>query len=552
MDFQSETSNKEKNEPSPNLPNNEQSEDQLFFSPIAKFAIYNRFPFNLIIHFLLVIGTTYQLMIINTTYLRSQERSLYNIFIDDSDRTQFEFKRYKYLYTLDDIKTHLRQSIDNYYDMEKQSFERMTYHHTEHPIPFISANFIKSINGKNRSLTYLYPLNETSLGVFDDEDKAKEFIKHINSFQVNFTIQTYIPFYYADHYDCYTWSIKQLYSFSQRAHIKVSLIISRNQCTVEDYPFDIFMEMVAEYLWVHSVVFILSFISLLFTLRHLYEITEKIQEKANEGSFISKIGGLDAWSLTSLLGNVVQMFGCGLSLFDTDNVMSATEVVVASGCFFAYINICKYMENLKNYSMIFLTIKKALPNSISYLIGVMPLFLGYAFFGVCVFWNSERFDSLWNSIATLYSIMNGDSVLLIIDDLQDRSFFLGTIYVYSFCIVFIAIVVNTFFAIISEVYVSRKMNKHKHWIFAFLRKEAVDSEGNEEKEKEIIPGNVQENIVKNIEQFNKEVEQTEQLSNAIMIRATNLERVKLNSRYIERINEIETKVTELKEKLTKI
>ena len=73
MDFQSETSNKEKNEPSPNLPNNEQSEDQLFFSPIAKFAIYNRFPFNLIIHFLLVIGTTYQLMIINTTYLRSQE-----------------------------------------------------------------------------------------------------------------------------------------------------------------------------------------------------------------------------------------------------------------------------------------------------------------------------------------------------------------------------------------------------------------------------------------------------------------------------------------------
>ena len=148
--------------------------------------------------------------------------------------------------------------------------------------------------------------------------------------------------------------------------------------------------------------------------------------------------------------------------------------------------------------------------------------------------------------------MNGDSVLLIIDDLQDRSFFLGTIYVYSFCIVFIAIVVNTFFAIISEVYVSRKMNKHKHWIFAFLRKEAVDSEGNEEKEKEIIPGNVQENIVKNIEQFNKEVEQTEKLSNAIMIRATNLERVKLNSRYIERINEIETKVTELKEKLTKI
>ena len=68
----------------PDNSNNGPSPDQLFLSPIEKFAIYNKFPFNLIVHFLLVVGTTYQLMIINTTYPRSQERALYQMFIEEN------------------------------------------------------------------------------------------------------------------------------------------------------------------------------------------------------------------------------------------------------------------------------------------------------------------------------------------------------------------------------------------------------------------------------------------------------------------------------------
>lgn len=531
----------------PDNSNNGPSPDQLFLSPIEKFAIYNKFPFNLIVHFLLVVGTTYQLMIINTTYPRSQERALYQMFIEENDKTNFEYKRTKYLYSLDDVKKLLNDSIYNYYGIKDSSFETVKFYNDNlPPSPFISANYYKSKNGKKQNITYYYEVNKTSLGVFDNDTLAKEFIAHITSFQVNYTIQTYIPFYYADYLDCYTWTIKQIYSFQQRAHIRVSLLINRNLCNNENPSYSFWQELVAEYLWVHSIVFLLAFISLLFTLRHFYQIAERSQEEISGSSFITKIKGLDTWSIASLSGNVVQMFGCGLSLFDTDNVISATEIAVATGCFFAYINIGKYMENLKNYSMIFLTIKKALPNSINYLVGVSPLFFGYAFFGLCVFWESERFDSLWNSIATLYSIMNGDSVLDIIDDLQDRSFFLGTIYVYSFCIVFIAIVVNTFFAIISEVYVSRKMNKHKHWIFAFLRNEAVDEK---EDEIELDSDGIEEKITKNINQVKTQISQTEKLSNFVMLRATNLEKVKLSSKFIDRINSIKSNVSNLKEKV---
>lgn len=534
------------NKAQPDNSNNGPSPDQLFLSPIEKFAIYNKFPFNLIIHFLLVIGTTYQLMIINTTYPRSQERALYQMFIEENDKTSFEFKRTKYLYTLDDIKKLLNDSINNYYNIKESSFETVKFYNDNlPPSPFISANYYKSKNGKRRNITYYYEVNQTSLGIFDNETLAKEFISHITAFQVNYTIQTYIPFYYADHLDCYTWTIKQIFTFNQRAHIKVSLLINRNLCNNEKSQYSFWQELVAEYLWVHSVVFLLAFISLLFTLRHFYQIAERSQEEVSGTSFITKIKGLDAWSIASLIGNVVQMFGCGLSLFDTDNVMSATEIAVATGCFFAYINIGKYMENLKNYSMIFLTIKKALPNSINYLIGVSPLFFGYAFFGLCVFWESERFDSLWNSIATLYSIMNGDSVLDIIDDLQDRSFFLGTIYVYSFCIIFIVIVVNTFFAIISEVYVSRKMNKHKHWIFAFLRNEAVDEKGNEI---ELDSNDIEKKINQSINQLKIKVSETEKLCNFAVISATDLESVKLYSKFNEIINSIKSNISKLKEK----
>lgn len=143
------------------------------------------------------------------------------------------------------------------------------------------------------------------------------------------------------------------------------------------------------------------------------------------------------WTIISLIGNIVQVFGAGMSLLDTDNVMTSTEILVGSGCMLAYINIGRYLEYNRDYSALFTVIQRALPNVLRYLLGVMPVFMGFIFFGLCLFWRSERFVTTSATMVTLFSMLNGDSVFDIFNDLKGVSFFVGQLYCYIFCIMFI-------------------------------------------------------------------------------------------------------------------
>jgi hypothetical protein len=133
---------------------------------------------------------------------------------------------------------------------------------------------------------------------------------------------------------------------------------------------------------------------------------------------------------------MVQVFGAGISLFDSDNVMSSTEILVGFGCFLAYINIGRYLKFYPDYSTIFETISRALPNVLRYLLGVVPIFLGFLFFGLCMFWRSERFSNTSNSMISLFAILNGDSVMDSFRDLSSFSFLMGQVYIYLFSILF--------------------------------------------------------------------------------------------------------------------
>jgi len=143
------------------------------------------------------------------------------------------------------------------------------------------------------------------------------------------------------------------------------------------------------------------------------------------------------WSILCLVGNIIQIFGAGLSLLDSENVMTSTEVLVGFGCMLAFINIGRYLDYNKDYSTIFSTIQRALPNVLRYLLGVMPIFFGFIFFGLCLFWRSERFVSTSSTMMALFAMLNGDSVFDIFRDLTGVNFFLGQIYCYLFCIMFI-------------------------------------------------------------------------------------------------------------------
>jgi hypothetical protein len=87
----------------------------LKLGPIERYIKLGIFPWKMIVHILLVIFTIAQcILIINTTtdYSRAQERGLYNIFIDDGDKLDDDYSRNIYLYTVEEIKNHISNSMN--------------------------------------------------------------------------------------------------------------------------------------------------------------------------------------------------------------------------------------------------------------------------------------------------------------------------------------------------------------------------------------------------------------------------------------------------------
>jgi hypothetical protein len=183
----------------------------------------------------------------------------------------------------------------------------------------------------------------------------------------------------------------------------------------------------------------------------------------------------DYWTIICLTGNIFQIFASAISVFDNNNITTMTEVLIGFGCMLAFINIGRYIEYAQNYSTIYITISAALPNVFRYLIGVFPIFLGFIFFGLCLFWRSERFTSTSNVMLILFSLAQGDSVFDTFKDLSGISFFLGQIYLYLFCIIFIVVVLNIFIAIIEEAYITTKMQNKTHWVYDYIKKDPSES-----------------------------------------------------------------------------
>jgi hypothetical protein len=151
----------------------------------------------------------------------------------------------------------------------------------------------------------------------------------------------------------------------------------------------------------------------------------------------SKYRKFQFWAVICVFANIFQLFGAGISLSSPINVTLTETLLIGLGCFFAWINIVKYIEYHRDWSLLYDVLYKTSPAASRYIIGVFPVFIAFIFFGVCVFWQSERFANTSSSMFTLFAIMQGDSVFDTFQDLKGIHFFMGQIYCLAFCTIFI-------------------------------------------------------------------------------------------------------------------
>ena len=228
-------------------------EDSENHSPLENYK-RGKFPWIFINHLLLAILGACQIIFILskiTDYSRQQQRLFYKLFLNDSDMegVDGDYDKKKYIYSIEELKSYISNSVDNFFTIKDKSLEKIEYHkeHCTLETDYIIHNInnsedyhISKSDYKTESIQNkheIIKLTQNNLGPFsEDDDKIRENLKDITKFQITYKLKTYVPsFYKPMDYECFHWVLSQVFDFKYRGHITVTLSTLRKTCGDNDY-----------------------------------------------------------------------------------------------------------------------------------------------------------------------------------------------------------------------------------------------------------------------------------------------------------------------------
>ena len=106
------------------------------------------------------------------------------------------------------------------------------------------------------------------------------------------------------------------------------------------------------------------------------------------------------------------MWCCRLLLLETGDAEWDTPLFfVGVGCLFSWTSVIQFLEAFPQYYSLIVTLKTSSPRVLAFLVGVLPIFLGFACFGVAYFSTySEKFSNVDQASVTLFALLNGDVI----------------------------------------------------------------------------------------------------------------------------------------------
>jgi len=152
-------------------------------------------------------------------------------------------------------------------------------------------------------------------------------------------------------------------------------------------------------------------------------------------SFWDKYRLFNKWSVISAIGNLLTIFGSIFYLTQHWFPFFRTEHFLGFGCFLTWISFTRYFAHTKDYALISRTFGLSIPLVLRVMLGWLPIYIGFALLGVCLFWPfRDYFDNLPNAMFTLYAVMNGDSVGDVFSGTTLTRLMLGQVFTYTFTI----------------------------------------------------------------------------------------------------------------------
>jgi len=403
--------------------------------------------------------------------------------VNETSTDQFGYQTVFYLYRVGTLLDSLESATSVYYNLENITVGNYEYFYNEpeHEREPISLSIERYKMGQNifdldipfddATVTSQYSLqHDGDLGPFNalianGSVAVKEYVEVVRSMSLSFHVKNYNLDGFRT---CNEWEVEMYFDMSIRGRTALKIEMGQKLCPrvagiawyEREHPLAI------------SMYFCVLFFSLVYWALHIkalarsIQLYQEIRDKAGRTqhwgnlSCSDKLKFFNLWFIIATIGSVSNILASSFNisnLFSLEDETSFRVYFTGTGALLTYVNMVQYFESTTSFYVLITTLKRGAPRVARFLVGVMPVFLGYSLFGVAFFASTSiRFASLDLASVTLFSLLNGDVIHDVFDELHPSHPIMSRVYLYTFISLFIYAVLNIFVAIIEDAFFASK------------------------------------------------------------------------------------------------
>ncbi len=399
--------------------------DRETLNPCEKLARYGRIPWKLTVHAALVVFTTVMVALWSQNdglHIRHSLLHFHRAFLGVTGSNPTE--RQAEFVTSDELAKQIDSTIRAYWSIGDSSFTSYSICHD--PLVFESER----VTDDESTVTSVIELDsDTWESNIEYQHEMSRLDSSVRRIAVRGTVR---DVFQGQHWkQCLRWSISTVFDYGGTGVIVGSLEYDLTECSkTGDTNYGIPMTVI-----------LLAVMSIILC------------TKAEMG----RLNRHGWWYVFNVASNFVQI-GAALSCMRLTRRMDVSDRFAISGisAMMAWICVIRYLRYFHMYYALIRTLSRAVPRCARFVTGVFPILIGYALLGNCLFYQSAMFTTIGGSIATLFSLLNGDIIRDTFTDVGQILPFWGHMYLYTFLCLFIYVVLHIFISIVEEAYFSVK------------------------------------------------------------------------------------------------
>eukprot|EP00667_Euglena_gracilis_P002043 EG_transcript_2045 len=388
--------------------------------------------------------------------IRETERTLKGLFLPTTNRDELDAQQAA-LYTVADTGAHLRHVADVYYRLNAST--PAFYRHHASPggtvpppvldLVYFTEDHYVPIEGINTSTTTvqcaLLP-GDATVGPLRSRRLSSdpcEYIPHLEQRIVRATLSFSFRTQPRASRACTEWQVAVTHDYSERAGVVPVTV--RFEFMACDSP-HLQPLLAPSQAGLMGLVLLVTICKLVLNIHRSYRVVLEASWRP--------------YRLFTMSANLVWLTENTLYLAvlqQPEGLADLHRVLLGAVCCLNWILLVAHLETQPAHRHLGLTLRRALPVASRFVLGALPIFLGYCLFATVFFGHiCRRFATVPESVVTLFGALNGDAVLDIHAALQDpNSLFIGplaSLFLYSFISLMMYGVLNIFLVITEEVY----------------------------------------------------------------------------------------------------